>query len=547
MSSQETLEQVKKHHFWILAGVMLLMAIICWWLGVSAIADQTDKLTKQREQSFQAVQAKLGRPYHPNQSFIEQMDQKIVTQSNEVYQAWKSLYERQQQRVLQWPKDLPETERNLLVTGEFFNLSLSHPNSKRVREVYQNTVDRIEEQRLRTFLQLLEPLPVVEDPNNPQTSEGIPGSTGYGQEKKLPECEGLVHWADFDSIFAAYPWLQEDRLPQPFEIKYCQEDIWCYLALFDLIAKTNEGVDDYRKAWIKQIVALEIGQAVAPPAASLMNDLRKEASSGSSEGGAYGGLGEGSPSGGLAGETGESEMTMEELILDRRYVDGEGKPLRFNEQSPNPEYNLIPFRMVLGMDQRRVGKLLAACADSELPIEVRSCQMFKWNEEPPVGQQGFQGGGRRARSGYGSFGEGGGGSRLGGSSSSRGQDNRNLPNPDDYRSTYDVKVEIRGELFLYKKPSLEALQEYASRAQQQDGENPSASQPGTNVPPTGDPASGPPVEPTPAQTTPAEPTPSEPAPGEQPPGVQPPAEPAGEPPAGENPTPAATPPAPANP
>ena len=79
--------------------------------------------------------------------------------------------------------------------------------------------------------------------------------------------------------------------------------------------------------------------------------------------------------GGAAGATG-GEEGRRRAMLEGRYVDDKGEPLLYESEypyakHPYAEFKMMPIRMDLVMDQRRLPRLLVECANSNMPIEVR--------------------------------------------------------------------------------------------------------------------------------------------------------------------------------
>lgn len=443
----------KKHHFWILTAVLLAVAVPCWYLGTSNILAQTDAWKQTLNQKFSDLDAEQNRregalPYHPNENFKRGMLVVGDEQARNVWSAWETLYKHQVDTVLKWPAGLSEIDREELENGKFFVTSKDDPRSVEVRTNYRNYVLRDEPKRLENRLKLLKPkavqpkLAAAAAAAAAPAAGGAPGAPGApvseADQRALIEYDGIVLWPEFMSIFNAYGW--RDRYPSPTEVRCCQEDIWAYTGLFDVVAQANDGVEDFRKAWIKQIVSLEIGKAVPPPTRTLQTALGVGVgadgampgypSGGGAEGYAGPGI-PGVPGPGGGGEAGSPEAAADKFLIDRRYVRANGQPILASEEDPDPEYNLIPFRLRVRMDQRRIMSLLSVCANSALPIRVREVQVAKWGEMSSAS------GGSAAAS----FGGGRGAAAL------------PLPTAEELRGPYDVALELRGTIYIYQRPN----------------------------------------------------------------------------------------------
>jgi hypothetical protein len=206
-----------------------------------------------------------------------------------------------------------------------------------------------------------------------------------------------------------------------------QEDLWVCQALLRVISNCYEGAakDKPSTAVVKRIEHLDIGRdaafawmeaerALTPGGPARPPGMPGTGPTGpggmSGPGGAAGpggmmgpgGMGPGmmqpgmmGPGAGGAGmmqpgmlgpRTGLSPTMTEEQIKQAlvagRYVDDKGMPLPYDAPStyyvkhPFAEFKLMPVRMSLVMDQRRIPKLLVECANSNMPIEVRRVRIL---------------------------------------------------------------------------------------------------------------------------------------------------------------------------
>ncbi len=69
-------------------------------------------------------------------------------------------------------------------------------------------------------------------------------------------------------------------------------------------------------------------------------------------------------------------------------MDDKGQPLPASEpeypyvKHPYAEFKMMPIRMSLVMDERRLPKLLVECGNSNMPIEVRRVRILKTQDQP---------------------------------------------------------------------------------------------------------------------------------------------------------------------
>lgn len=249
--------------------------------------------------------------------------------------------------------------------------------------------------------------------------------SGYGTGAMSGvEMVGVVDWLDEANLLARFNWA---TTPTTQEIRLAQEDLWVYEALLRIIAETNRPATTQYAAVVKKIFSLEIAQqaAMAIQSASLnrgggmatmpgmggmygpgspgmsgmpagypgmpeMGSSMMGTSAGSSASGtsaAEMSAGGTAPSAtpdmpgasGLAGTPGMPGMpgsgtpmlSRAQMALHFRYVDLNGNPLPADAKPPFAEFKMMPVRMYLLVDQRRLHRLLANCANSSMPVEVR--------------------------------------------------------------------------------------------------------------------------------------------------------------------------------
>ena len=247
------------------------------------------------------------------------------------------------------------------------------------------------------------------------------GMSGYGTGAMSGvEMVGVVDWLDEANLLARFNWA---TTPTTQEIRLAQEDLWVYEALLRIIAETNRPATTQYAAVVKKIFSLEIAQqaAAAFQSASLNRGggLAMMPGMGGMSGPGYPGM-PGMPGGypgmpemgssamgtgaagssaagtsasgttpgstpdtagatGLAGTPGMPGMpgsgtpmlSRAQMALHFRYVDPNGNPLPADAKPPFAEFKMMPVRMYLLVDQRRLHRLLANCANSSMPVEVR--------------------------------------------------------------------------------------------------------------------------------------------------------------------------------
>ena len=102
---KQFLAVAKKHHFWILSGLTLLLGLGGWYYATSQInADKAKEIAeiKSKEQSASSIRSEQN---HPNQQYVEGMDRFVSLYRNDVQQAWQRKRDAQQ-KDLAWPGEL---------------------------------------------------------------------------------------------------------------------------------------------------------------------------------------------------------------------------------------------------------------------------------------------------------------------------------------------------------------------------------------------------------------------------------------------------------
>ncbi|HUT88101.1 MAG TPA: hypothetical protein VMY37_01270, partial [Thermoguttaceae bacterium] len=238
-------------------------------------------------------------------------------------------------------------------------------------------------------------------------------------------------------------------------------------------------------------------------------------------------------------------------LINYRYVDQNGMPLAATASPPFAEFKMMPVRMLLVVDQRRVANLLINCANSPMPVVV-----WQVGLNPGKGgtlNLGTTGSGMDSAYG-GAFGGGmpmgggmmpgmGGGDMYGEESGASAYNMGGGPTAQnrDQQTTYDMPIEIQGIIYVFNPPDREKL---GTGSAGEEAPMPPAAAPG--MPPAGAPV----VPPAGAPAMPPAAAPGMPPAGAPvfPPAGAPATPPAATPPAA-TPTgaPAATPTAPATP
>jgi hypothetical protein len=212
--------------------------------------------------------------------------------------------------------------------------------------------------------------------------------------------------------------------------------LWVYRTLLNIVATVNERATGRYNTKIKVIKRIDIGPQAA-------QDLAHGASTGKifvPTGGSASTAGTGPNAGGFPPPGQGPPMAMNpspggapsaEGSDDGRYVDEQGKPMS-SSAAQQGEFKRMPVYLELVMDQREIHALLAACANSPLPVEVRQLRVNSLAEAAA--------------------------SRTGGSSAGFGGPGPSaLTGTDQDQNANDVSVELHGIIYIFNAPDIAKL------------------------------------------------------------------------------------------
>lgn len=564
------LDFMKKFGFWFLLGLTVVVVLGCWWMATASVAKEIKDKKTTIEKNFTEVSAIANATSHPNQTYLDSLQTEQDKLKEKVLTAWKTLYD-QQQKNNPWPKEIGDefldTIKNLKPNEEI-------PYKMRARYM--------------TFIQ--DYFPTLEkevDLRQPKKDGGAKGNANASGEM-----EGIVDW-DVNDINRLKAKLNWQTPPSDIKLRLTQEDLWVILSLLRVIKNTNDNVTEHSKAAIKHIDSLDIGPAAVVAWRQAEGKVFRggETAGGGGAAGAAAGA-PGGPPATTGGAAGAAQSEKEQLMFDR-YVDDKGNPLTGDPNAAFAEFKMMPIRMKLYIDQRKIAKLLVECANSAMPIEIRRVRIRPdEGEVVNLGGEGATGGGGPGSvapmgapvmapgygtgapggpgiipPGYGRGGppgmppgygpgpmpgygpgmmRGGGGNMQAGGAGGAGAFAGATATWD--KGAMDIPIEIQGIICIYNPPNKDKLGTGNMGQTPAAGETPAGTTPGATpaTPPAAAPATGAPATAAPVDATAPQATPVPAAtPATQPatqPGAQPEtpaATPAGTPAA----TPAATPPA----
>jgi len=399
---QVALTVLKKQYFWVVSAIILVVSLGSWYKATSDLAETYAQRARKVEGDFNSLQAIISEPNHPNQAVIDRIAEKTGELRKEVYRAWEILYTDQKAKN-QLSPNLPKRFRDY---WEAAGPDVELPRN--LREDYQIFIvdhiprlfDMVGVRRLVATQQQSEQSAAA----GSASAEGVDvdqfggaGAATAEGERESPDVQmvGIVDWPDHEQLTQRFFW---ESVPSTLRVRVAQEDLWVYEALLRVIKNTNEGATTYENAAIKRIDAIQIGQEALGAGPSTGGGTTGSggglfAPVAPATGGAAGGetdvdqfggppampVTAGAPTSGLGMPTGAQTAEEAERVelLDGRYVDEQGNPLRLQPgqekpEHPYAEFKMMPIRLELVMDQRKIRRLLAECANSSMPIEVKS-------------------------------------------------------------------------------------------------------------------------------------------------------------------------------
>jgi len=387
-------EQLKKHHFWIICGAMVVIATGVWFLARGAEATKFKKGLSDIQTKKKAAEQILRIANHPNQEFHEGMESKIAARRQQLYDAWKIRWEQQrrgwegQEEILKWPEQLPRIREKVKTFPPTEQLDPNNPDHKLPFNLRQNYRDFIGSE--------LSKLADIVDSRWAVTGTATAGGEGgVGSVRRRPrETEGqdenlTVTWDPANQqqlqLKLIDRFKQANEVPNTREVLYLQEDIWVLRAVLQIIKETNKDAQEDSKVPVPHIYHIRTGADAIVDSAPIYTPASSGPAAGESEEGPRRAPAPVPPRPGRGGEL-EAPASEGPDPSDNRYVDKNyelitGAQLRAALDSTNPESDYlavakrVPILMKLRIDQRDLPQLLINCGNSPLLVEVRRVRL----------------------------------------------------------------------------------------------------------------------------------------------------------------------------
>ncbi len=382
------------------------------------IAEYTTASGKIESDASQITNVSSKLSTHPNPKSAEEMGKLIKSRTQEVLDAWTSVYERQK-KIFVWPAELQEDFLSQFRDKTPIELTVQFPTEPEVESSL----------RKRYELYIGEVLPgIAEIAKTKWTAsfEKTAGSGGmdasaYGSPSGFdPTGQGqmnatgilddgpLVVWdtgSQQKLLEDLFPW--RGRLPATLDVLYSQENLWILRQLMYIVRDVNGDAAQKFQAKIHQINSLQIGSKVKTTAGM----ISKPASTGAA------GMDPMSMSSDMSssmptdmsGSPMGSDMGMGGQAVavdpgDNRYVDLTGKPLTASQlrgalssKTPADAFmavaKRVPVMLSLRMDQRAIPDLIAKCGSAPLMVEVRQVRVLPKGASGAADNSGMSAGG----------------------------------------------------------------------------------------------------------------------------------------------------------
>lgn len=358
--------QVKRHHFWLLTVVAVALGLTGWAKTTGELKTKTATKLQEVEKHFKDVDG--VQPPLPNpDKWNTKVQQETARLAADVLAAWTMVYERQSTEVLKWP-EIPFNRDGMSFPEYVQTVPLGEEMDQDAREAYSTYV-------VELFPKLLEIVDAAPAGKGRETER-----RGAKSRSAKPESSTAAAAEDRDYKVNWQALSQEETrrllelpaLPTTAQVRRVQEDLWVTEAILRVIAEVNAKATGSHNAKIKSIDQLTFGKpAAARFAEGLAPDVVEKLPAVSGEAGEV-------PAAPAAASTptaptGDGGAPSED---DGRYVNETGAPLASAAENP-AEFKRIPVFLELTIDQREIAVLLAECAESPLPVEVRQFAMLQ--------------------------------------------------------------------------------------------------------------------------------------------------------------------------
>ena len=454
-----------KYGFWIGSVLISLASLTIWYMSTSTLAEETESESRRLKSKIAQISSvNNSLETVPNDQSHEVMRSMIEKRQNEVLLAWEKLFDRQMP-YLTWPVEEVGAElvakfKGKIPIEQYIPFPIAENElSPRLLKIYRDHI-KSEPAKLAAIAGAVW---TASDDKNSASGLNAIGTVGTAANNEVVQQVPVVAWStqsQQDLKNDLFRWGSDT--PNTLEIYYSQESQWIMRQLMTIIKEVNGDATQPYQAKIRSINEIKIGSSVRFDVGTITNIQGSSAGSLSS---LSMGSGSGMPASGADGGSGLSGMgglqrlgsgggglaqssvdPAEGRYVDKNLVHISASSLRAALESNKPAdaslavAKRVPVMLGVTMDQRTVHELLAACGSADLMVEVTHVRVLG----PSSGSSGGTSSSGSIGSGLESLGVGG--------------QNRTVSTSSDIEEyPFDVKVEIRGMIYIYNPPDRNKL------------------------------------------------------------------------------------------
>lgn len=341
---------LKKYHFWILAAVVAIAAVVVRSQAGSKLNELTQTQESKLKSSFSQTQSLASDPAPKTAKHIDVWVKQHAALKEHGQQGFEILREPLvQQSPFKWPK--LKTDK---LPGFMETAGPKDPIPDKLREEYENYM-KLEVQRL---------LAVGNAIRQERTDGGPFPDEDEDTAKTAPtEERGVMEWLatdrqEFEKRF------DFNETPTTEQIKILQEDYWLYEAILKSLAEVNRDCKGPYDAVVSKLYTLAITQRALERQIQGMPNLTSPGKDGGVAGTNIGIPARKPPP--AIPTMGAPATELEKS----RYVDEQGNPLATKAASKTPEFTFVPVYMEVVMHQQKVAHLVTTLRNTILPIHV---------------------------------------------------------------------------------------------------------------------------------------------------------------------------------
>jgi hypothetical protein len=400
------LEVLKKYHFWVLCGLILLLSVGSSYLAGDSETKLFTSASGQIKGKLEAVNKIAANADQPSRKYIDEcvsitngpLTEQVAKASKRLYDEMRSnnplpiLYIDNKKDQLDFEKAFEK------IWGPMEDVEKRGELDPLYRRRYADHI-AAHIPILKELIDRRKEVPNAEggavDTSHGGRSRPSMGAGGRGgASDKTRKMTGIVDWLDADEKFDKFQKRFTGLTPSTLDIMLAQEDLWVYETLLKVIRNTNDGNSDpkhehyqkpesHKTARIKQILAMDIGKDAVESWAKCEKALFNLAEASGAPGADARGAAPPPPQTGRGGSMTSGANSGPSLLKDR-YVDDNGKPLADPAQQPYPEFRMMPINLKVVIEQTEIPRLLAECANSAMRIDVRRVRILVQDPPPPL-------------------------------------------------------------------------------------------------------------------------------------------------------------------